>query len=205
MSFLQMAENSPEWVAAFASILFGVVMAALVSWQVIVMRRQGETSDRHELIANQMLRLQIEREWVLQRNRDRRRLLKLARRLQLAALTLASKPPIDDPLAWDEAQGTADEIASRLSILDRATFSTEFDSWFSPLEDYAKAILSAWLAWDKEPPESRTQQTKKALKDADTSFNPGNIRLDLETAIRMEYSDFKDKWDDVLTAAELNP
>ncbi len=202
ISLWELAKNSPEWVAAFASILFGIVMALLVYWQVIVMKRQGENSDRHERIANRTLRLQIEREWILQRNRDRRRLVKLARKLQLAAMTLASNPPVDDPLAWDEVQSAADEITSRLRILDLATFSSEFDSWFSPLEDYAEAVLNAWMAWDKEPPESRTQQTKKALEDADTLFNPGKIRLDLETAIRMEYSDFKDKWDAVLTEAE---
>jgi hypothetical protein len=205
MSLWELVKNSPEWVAAIASIIFGGVMALLVFWQVVVMRRQGENSDRHERIANRTLRLQIEREWILQRNRDRRRLLKLARKLQLAARTLASSPPVDDPLAWDDVQSTADEITSRLRILDLATLSSEFDSWFSPLEDYAEAILNAWIAWDKEPPESRTRQTKKALKDADTLFNPGKIRLDLETAIRMEYFDFKSKWDAVLIAAEPNP
>jgi hypothetical protein len=201
MSLWELAKNSPEWVAAFASILFGIVMAALVLWQVVVMKRQGENSDRHERIANRTLRLQIEREWILQRNRDRGELLRLVRELQIAAGVLQNKPPIDGMNDWDEVRATADEVASRLRILDRATFSSEFDSWFSPLEDYAEAILHAWLAWDKEPSQSRTQQTKKALKDAGTSCDPGNIRLELETAIRMEYSDFKDKWDAVLIAA----
>jgi hypothetical protein len=111
-------------------------------------------------------------------------------------LSDAKQSPVE-PLAWDEAQSAADEITSRLRILDLATFSSELDSWFSPLEDYAEAILNSWIAWDKEPPESRAQQTKKALEDADTSSNPGKIRLDLETAIRMEDSDFRDKWDAV--------
>jgi hypothetical protein len=198
MSLWELAKNSPEWVAAFASILFGVVMAALVLWQVVVMRRQGENSDRHERIANRTLSLQVEREWILQRNRDREQLLKLVRELQIAAGVLQNKSSIDDMLDWDKVRDLADELDSRLRILDLATFSSAYDHWFAPLEGYAGAVLAAWIAWRDE---SSTPPTKKALKDADELYKPGGIRLDLETAIRMEYSDFKDKWDAVLIAA----
>ena len=40
MSFWQLVENSPEWVAAFASIVFGLARTGVIVWQVFVMKAQ---------------------------------------------------------------------------------------------------------------------------------------------------------------------
>jgi hypothetical protein len=39
------------------------------------------------------------------------------------------------------------------------------------------------------------QSTRKALKDADDRYKPISTFLDLEKAIRLEFLDFKRKWD----------
>jgi hypothetical protein len=48
------------------------------------------------------------------------------------------------------------------------------------------------------PGETPNLSTRKELKAVDDRHNPISIFIDLETAIRMEFLDFKDKWDAAL-------
>lgn len=209
MSLSQLILNNPEWMGVFANALFAVITIGVITWQgcmmraqvrvmalqVRVMRWQGRLSARHERIQNRLIRLQHEHEWVLQRNREREQLLKLGRDLHLTAGCLREKSSTADHLHWEQLQDTIHELHSRLNILDVAVFSSENDGWFFNLKGYVDAVLKAVIDENSETP---NLSTRKALKDADDAYKPINIFLDLEAAIRMEFFDFKNKWDDAL-------
>jgi hypothetical protein len=80
MGFWQLVENGPEWVAAFASIVFGLATTGVIAWQVFVMKAQVRVMEwqvrsatRHERLQNRLIRLQHEHEWVRQKNSGTRR------------------------------------------------------------------------------------------------------------------------------------
>jgi hypothetical protein len=208
MSFWQLLENNPEWVAVISSTIFALVTTGIVIWQVFVMkaqvrvmRWQGRSSARHERIQNRLLRLQHEHEWVLRRNQEREQLLKLARKLHLAAGCLDKTPSSTDQISWNEVRDTVFELSRRMSILDVGIYTGAYDQWFSGLEDYVDAVQQAMID-DKKvndrfsmPGGVPNLSTRKALKDIDSRFEPIKIFLDLEAAIRMEFFEFKKKWD----------
>jgi hypothetical protein len=137
MSFWQLVENSPEWVAAFASIVFGLATTAVIVWQVFVMKAQVRVMEwqtrsaaRHERLQNRLIRLQHEHEWVRQKNQERGEFLKLARKLHLVAGCLKKTPAEDDRHHWGELQDTVYELHERLQILDLSVYSTPYDGCF---------------------------------------------------------------------------
>jgi cell division protein FtsL len=201
MSFWQLVKNSPEWVGVFANALFAIVTIGVVIWQVRVMKWQGRNSQRHERIQNKLIRLQHEHECLLLLNAEREKILKLANKLHLAATSLKETESKGDPLIWEELRNTVHELHDRLRILDVAAYSGLHDQWHPNLEDYVDAVRNAVLEDGKfNSTHSLTDQTpnlftRKALKDVDDRCEPISIFLDLETAIRMEFSEFKEKWD----------
>jgi hypothetical protein len=208
MSFWQLVENSPEWVGVFANALFAATTIVVIIWQVCVMkaqtrvmrlqvramRWQGHLSARHEGIQNRLTHLQLEREWVFHKNREREQLLKLARKLHLAAGCL-EQPSGGNKLIWEEVQDTVHELSERLRILDVVIYSGEYGMWFPSLSEYVAAVLDAVIGDSDEIP---NLSTRKAMKAAEDRYKPINIFLDLEAAIRMEFFDFKNKWDAAL-------
>jgi hypothetical protein len=88
-----------------------------------------------------------------------------------------------------------------LKILDVAAFTGDNDDWFPSLSGYVDAVLEAVVADSKfnrefnVKYESPNLTTRKALKAAHDRYNPFRIFLDLEAAIRMEFFDFKNRWD----------
>jgi hypothetical protein len=64
--------------------------------QVRVMKWQGRTSARHEHTQNQLIRLQIEHSWLQLLNDERSQILKMARKLHLAAGCLKEIPSDTD-------------------------------------------------------------------------------------------------------------
>src|SRR5271154_3817779 len=109
MSFGQLVENNPEWVGVFASALFAIVTIGVIIWQVFVMKAQVRvmkwqvrSSARHERTQNRLIRLQHEHEWVFRKNQEREQILKLARKLHLAAGCLKETPMAADQLNWEE-------------------------------------------------------------------------------------------------------
>jgi hypothetical protein len=211
MSFWELIKNSPEWVGVFANALFAMVTISVVTWQVYVMKAQvrvmewqGRTSARHELIQNRLIRLQHEHEWVIRKNIEREHLLKLGRQLHLAVGCLKQKPSDADGIHWGELQDTVFELSQRLRILDVGTYSGAYDQWFFTLEAYVEAVQNAVLENSKfnktydvanETPNLKTRET---LAAADTTHKPISIFLDIEAAIRMEFFEFKKKWDSEL-------
>jgi hypothetical protein len=122
MSFWHLILNNPEWVGVFANALFAIVTIGVVIWQVCVMRAQvrvmkwqGRNSARHELIQNRLIRLQHEHEWVLRKNQQREQLLKLGRKLNLAADSLKETPSEGDRTSWGEVQDTLYELQNHWS------------------------------------------------------------------------------------------
>ena len=83
-----------------------------------------------------------------------------------------------------------------MRILDVATFSGEYDRWFFDLEKYVEAVQNAVIK--ESTGQLPTEQTLKKLDEADKRHDPIKIFLDLETAIRMEFFDFKKIWDELL-------
>jgi hypothetical protein len=200
MSLWQLFLNNPEWASVFSSAIFSVMTIGVIIWQVRVMKSQErvmKSQGRLMNIQNQSIRLQHEHEWVIQKNREREQLLKLARDLHLAAGCLREESSDVDHLHWEQVQDTVHELSARLNILDLAVFSSSYDGWFFNLKCYVDAILKAVID-DAPSTETPNVSTRKALKEADDRYKPISIFLDLETAIRMEFFDFKNKWDAAL-------
>jgi hypothetical protein len=211
MSFWQLVVNNPEWVAALASIVFASFTVAVLIWQVCVMKAQvrimkwqARASARYEHIQNRLIRLQHEHEWVLQKNRERAEILKSARKLHIAAGCLKEEKSIADSLHWSEVNDVAYELNGRLSILDVAAFMGPYDDWYPNLRQYLEAVVNALIAdsdfnktWDLSS-DSPNLTTRKALNAAEQNYKMIDVFLDLEKAIRMEYFEFKQKWDALL-------
>jgi hypothetical protein len=190
-SFWQLVLNNPEWVGVFANALFAIITIGVITWQVLVMRWQGRNSDRHERTQNLLIRLQHEHEWVLQRNQERKQLLEMAKKLQLAVGSSQKEVSL-----WHEVQDAMHELYDRLNILDVATFSSPYDDWFPVLKDYVDAVLEVVVDEKSQTPSS---STRSALENIDKRFEPtAKIFLSLETAIRMDFFEFKQKWDAAL-------
>ena len=211
ISFWQLVENSPEWVGVFASALFAAVTIGVIIWQVCVMKAQvrvmkwqGRTSARHEGMQNRLIRLEIEHSWLQLLNDERSRILKMARKLYLAAGSLKEIPSDTDKHNWEEVQDTVYELTERLRTLDVAVYSGPYGNWFFELEKYVEAVMNAVIADDgfnaQFGQEGRivNLSTRKTLKEIDDLYKPIDIFLNLETAIRMEFFDFKSKWDALL-------
>lgn len=195
MSFWQLVENNPEWAGVIASATFAFFTLLVITWQVCVMIWQGRNSDRHERIQNRLIRLQHEHEWVLRKNQEREQLLKLGRKLHLDLGVLEHSSSEAEATVWAEMKDTMYELDSRLKILDLATFSTLYDKWYFTLGEYVEAVVKIVV---DEPSEFPSDRTKKALYDAEQHHKPIEIFLNIEEAIRMEFFDFKGKWDAAL-------
>jgi hypothetical protein len=208
MSFWQLVENSPEWVAVFASIVFGLATTGVIVWQVFVMKAQvrvmqwqARSSTRHERTQNRLIRLQHEHEWVRQKNQERREILNLARKLHVVVGCLRRTPAEDDRHYWGELQDAVHQLHERLSILDLSVYSSPYDGWYFTLNAYVEALLQA--VFNDEPSDSTyapNLSTRSRLGDAENEHNPIKILLDLEAAIRMDFFDFKQEWDAALPA-----
>jgi hypothetical protein len=218
MSFWQLVENSPEWVAVFANVLFAGTTIGVLAWQVSVMKQQrrvmqwqvrvtkwqGRNSARHERTQNNLLRLQLEHELVHSLNAERERILKLTEELSLLVGTLKEEQTLNDESHWSDLQDKVDELDQRLRILDLRAYSDPYGKWFFALEQYVKGVLNAVIEdndFNKRygySGASPNLSTRTMLTELNMRHDPITIRLDIETAIRMEVSDFTDKWDAAL-------
>ena len=190
ISLWQLLLNNPEWVAVLAA----VVTVIVIIWQVCVMIWQGRTSARHERTQNKLIRLQHEHEWVRQRNQERAEIAALTRKLHRDIGPLLDHKTVGG-LIWGETLDTADELRSRLSILDIAIFAGPYDHWFPKLEGYVDAVLKAITDDTSGYP---SEEARKKLADAEKQGNPIGIGLEIEAAIRMDFFEFKQKWDALL-------
>jgi cell division protein FtsL len=197
MSFWELAKSSPEWVAVFANAIFATVTIGVVIWQVCVMKWQGRVSERHERIQNRLIRLQHEHEWLLRLNAERERILDIARKLHLAASCLELRSSDGDRHNWEELQNTVHELSGRLRILDIGAYAGKYDQWFPSLEAYVETVQQVVIEDGTTEP-TPSLSTRQALKDADGRYKPIGIFLDLETAIRIEFFEFKTKWESKL-------
>jgi hypothetical protein len=214
MSLSQLILNNPEWMGVFANALFAVITIGVIAWQgfmmraqvrvmavqVRVMQWQGHLSARHERIQNRLIRLQHEHEWLLRLNAERDQVLKLGRSVHLAAACVQERLS-GDKLHWEELQDRVRELSLRLRILDVRSFLGPHDTWYQVLSAYANAVQEAVvddLDSQGMPSEVPNDTTRKTLYSLDAQYQPVQIFLALEEAIRMEFSDFKDKWDAAL-------
>jgi hypothetical protein len=199
MTFVQLVKDNPAWAGVFASTCFAFVTVCVITCQVCVMIWQGHNSERHERTQNRLLRLQFEHQWLQHLNGEREQILKLARELYLAVTSLNPQRSRSDPQTWSEVQDRVFELDGRLNRLDIAVYSGQYDSWFFSLNGYVDAVLKIILDDSKQSqPPTRTiplPETLKALTDANKQYNPSKIFVDLDAAIRMEFFDFKTKWD----------
>jgi hypothetical protein len=189
MSFWQVVVNSPEWVGVFASTLFAIVTISVVIWQVRVMVRQ-----------NKLIQLQHEHEWLVLSNEGREQVLNLARKLHHFAGYFEEKPKKSGQHFWENMQDTAYELRERLQTLDVSAYSGEYDNWFPRLTEYVDTLLIA-VGNDYEFKTTYNVEggipsisTRDAIKGANEKYKPVQIVLDLQSAIRMEFLEFKDKW-----------
>jgi hypothetical protein len=213
MSKLEFLLNNPEWVAVFASTVFAVFTIIVIIWQVFVMKAQvrvmvwqGRTSARHEsrqnrLIEsqNRLIRFQFEHERIQILNGERAQLLKLGRKLHLAACCLKETPSESDGIFWEEVTDTVRELNARLSTLDVGAYTGVYDEWFFHLKDYVDSLLRAVIDDGNHPPISPgvypARATVATLAEVDKRCDPITIFLEIETAIRMEFLEFKQMWD----------
>ena len=129
---------------------------------------------------------------MLRKNQEREQILKLGRKLHLDVGVLQHNSD-GNSLTWDEMRDTMYELHSRLRVLDVALCG-EYDHWFFTLKEYVDAVVQTVLA----EPGQLTSETRKALHDAEQHHKPNEIFLNMEEAIRMEFFDFKNKWDAAL-------
>jgi hypothetical protein len=196
MSFWQVVENSPEWVGVIANTLFAAVTICVVIWQGIVMVRQNTIMNRQ----NRIMQLEHEHDWLLHSNDARQQVLSLARKLHRVAGCFKETVQRTDQHFWEELQDTAYELKERLQTLDVSAWSGASDNWFPRLLLYVDAVLEAvaadykfkgtYTVGDGGP----SLSTRKAFQEANKEHEPIKALLDLQAAIRMEFSDFKDKW-----------
>ncbi len=145
-----------------------------------------------------------------EKNQERERIRRLAHKLHLAAGCLKETSSIADSLHWTDVQDTAHDLYSRLNILDMAVFAGQYDDWYPNLEDYVEAVQKAVFAdsdFNKTvgiESNSPTLSTRKALRDAEEGCDITNVFLNLEKAIRMEFFEFKNKWDDFLKSPSVS-
>ena len=138
---------------------------------------------------------------MLRKNQQREQLLKLGRKLNLAADSLKETPSEGDRTSWGEVQDTLYELHERLRILDVGTYSGVYDQWFFTLQAYVDAVLQAVIEEGNFnrtyslTTETPNKSTRTALRDANDRHKPISIFLNIEEAIRMEFFDFKNKWD----------
>jgi hypothetical protein len=203
MSFWQLVKNTPEWMGVFATSLFAVITIIILIRQVIVMRWQGRNSDRHERLQNTLLRLQLEHEFVLLLNAEREKILKLMYELSLFSGAFEMQESIITTIDWTKLQDTAYELDQRLRILDSRTYTDAYGSWYSQLRQYVDDVLNVVIEDNKLRNEqgNPSHYRKGLLQAANYKNNPINIRLGIETAIRMAVSEFKDKWDAALKSS----
>lgn len=208
MSKLDFFLNNPEWMAVVASSIFAFVTVCVIIWQAVIMNRQAnvmkwqaENSDLCERQQNRLIRLQLEMSRLQLLNAERAQLLKLARNLHLVAGCLKETTSDVDEIHWEQMQDAVYELNERLNALDPAVYSSSYDTWFMSLKNYVDALLKAVIE-DGEFKDSfgmktlaPSLSTRKALKGADDQCKPIDIFLDLEGAIRMEFFEFKEKWD----------
>jgi hypothetical protein len=163
---------------------------------------QARSSHRNDQTQNRLLRLQHEHEWILRRNQAREQLLKSVDKLKSAVGCLKDHRSRSAPEHWYTVQDTAYELESRLSVLDHTTYTGMYDDWYPSLREYVEAITEVVVS-DSEYPQRESSgwpaaETVEALTAINKRCNPTNIYLSLETAIRMEFVDFKTKWDALL-------
>jgi len=201
MSFWELVENSPEWVSALAAVIFGFVSAGIIVWQVLLMWRQGNISARLFAQQNLLIRWQHEHDWVYERNRVRLELRDLTQKIYLAASCLKGDDSGTDMRNWERLQDVAFELSSRLRALDLAVYSTPYDHWYASLEDYVEGVLNAIIknvefarksGTDEAAP---TTSTVKEIEKITEAANLSEIQLDFESSIRMDFFEFKQKWD----------
>lgn len=200
MSYWEVVQNSPEWVNVFANVLFGAVTIGVVFWQGLVMDWQ-----------NKLMQLEHEHDWSLRSNAEREQILKLARKLHFAASSIKTKERAGDKHHWGELQDNVTELDIRLRTLDVSVYTGTYDNWYPRLSEYVSALLQAVIhdyehkaTYDGDA-ETPTLSTRKALNAAEEENNPIHIFLDAEAAIRMEFLDFKDKWDAATQSSKLSP
>jgi hypothetical protein len=63
-------------------------------------------------------------------NAEREHVLKVARKLHLAAGCLKQTPSDGGKLNWEEVQDTGYALSERLRILDMAAYSGVYDQWY---------------------------------------------------------------------------
>ena len=201
MSKSEFILNNPEWVGVLASAIFAFFTICVIIWQVIIMIVQGRRSDRRQRVQNNLIRYQIARDGVQQRNQERSEILKLASRLKFAAFSLRRNATSTDEENWESVQNTAFELDGLLKILDIATYSMPYDQWYFALEDYVEAVIQA-VNGDvelhpifKAPYNLPAPPTRIELELAFERYDPTKIILDIQAAIRMEFFDLKNMWD----------
>ncbi len=85
-------------------------------------------------------------------------------------------------------------------------YSGVYDKWYVALVFYVEAVLKAVVDDEKFNETyaltnlTPNLTTRTALKNLNAEHNPTGIFLDLEAAIRMEFFDFKGKWDAALAS-----
>ncbi len=202
MSFWEIVENSPEWFGAIANGLFALVTIGVVIWQAIVMRGQNKIMRKQ----NTIIRLQHEHEWLFRLNVERQQILQVTSKLLPVVGAIREKKRESDAHFWEQTQDIANELLARLNTLDVSAYSTEYGGWFPVLLEYVRAVLQA-VSDDFESKATfdvldpvPSPSTREALRVAYKQYNPTRALLDLESAIRMEHLDFKDRWKVALSA-----
>ena len=193
MSFWELVRNSPEWVAVLANALFALVATLLVIWQIVVSKGLLTAQNR-------LIRLQHEHDWLLRSNGEREQILKITGKFHLASSLLRPDARTGDRENWLELQDTYYELSLRLRILDLGAYTSAYDSWLAKLKSYVAEMGEAitddfkFNGTYSVANDTPNLSTRERFFSINSRHNPISTMMELEIAIRMEYSEFRSKW-----------
>lgn len=201
-TWTQLFKDNPEW----ATVLLAAITTLIIFWQVVVMIWQGKRGDERDRQQNELLRLQFHHSWLTRMNAEREKILRLTKDIHSAAGCLTLPPMTGGESFWENLGDKTDQMRDCLSILDFGACHGDYDSWFPLLEDYIedlrKIIVEDYEFQRLYKLDGKTPvaATRTKLKEAEARHSPIGICLDIETAIRMEFFEFKQNFDDEMKA-----
>jgi hypothetical protein len=93
------------------------------------------------------------------------------------------------------------EISSRLKAVDLAVYTGSYDQWYPSLRDYVDGVLQAiakspeLAKGDGDDGSARRAVIVKEIENLTKTADLFKIQMDIESSIRMDFFEFKQKWD----------
>jgi hypothetical protein len=221
-TFVQLLKDSPEWVGVCATSLFATLTAAIIFWQVLVMKaqtrislqesRRGARHDRQQNVLlhsqNRLIRYQFEYEWLKELNADRLSILDELRSVYVKSNLMASQEQAPEGV-WAELKSLILDLDARLRM---AGAFLGKDEWYDDGYGYIAHLTSAVaherameVSMRMAAHETPNAETRKAFLEGEQLFKPVFTLAKIENSIRLEAFKFKKSWDSEFSRSSESP